>query len=723
MKKIVLFLLICLFIIICGYMLSTIIIYPISGYSIKETIKILDSSYDPLITIKALQAHYEKAPKALMLGIIITLVFVFIIFVLLNSKPKEKLHGDAKWATIADIRKLGLLNKPKKGEIGSKGIIIGKFKNQLLRFYGQQFVSLGAPTRSGKGISTVMTNLLDYNSSLVVADIKLECFNYTSKYRRDILGQEVYLFNPFSLNSHRYNPLYYIDLNNDEKCDNELNDFVNLLYPVIGVDNTTLFFNQLAQSLFIGICYMYRDLFLKPAGRGLINAFGIDLDFTLYGILQLSRGLELKSNGEEKIEGFENFYKYLLKQEVLSPECKRKIQTYFDVESDNTRSGIMSSFNSPLVQFESEVLQTTMGGNDFDFRDLRKKKMTIYIGITPNKLKSAKTILNLFWSQIIDVNVSEGTFESNKEFKYPTLLLMDEFTAAGQIIPIQTGVGFTAGYGLRFLTIYQSRSQLETREPLGYGKEGALSILTNHACNIYFAPKEQADAENLSKLLGDKTVKNTSRGKSSSQGGGSSSRNISDTKRALMLPQECKELPFEEEIIIIDATKPIRANKAIYYSDPYFMNKFKLVSKTLSKFKPNTLPPRDVFEGAMSDGELKIDIEYVMSKNRILKYIDSFRSLLNLTFFDFYNNQALNERLDFVRSKINNIEKRFSNENSFYKFQIDEALLEVMKELFKDFEYLRNSTSIDKLKELLKNGFLHNILIDILYPEEGSNDE
>lgn len=611
MKKIIIFLVCLICILICGYFISTIIIYPISGYTIKETIKILDSSYDPLITIKALQAHYEKAPKALVLGIIVSLVIFFIIYIILNIKPKEKLHGDAKWATIADIRKLGLLNKPKKGEIGSKGIIVGKFKNQLLRFYGQQFVSLGAPTRSGKGVGVVIPNLLDYNSSLVVADIKLECFNYTSKYRRDILGQEVYLFNPFSLNSHRYNPLYYIDLNNDEKCDNELSDFANLLYPTIGVDNTTLFFNQLAQSLFIGICYMYKDLFISECGIKFMKDQNININFTLAGILKLSRGLDLEfiddSGNKQKIQGFENTFKFLEYCNILSKKTISKIKTYFDVDSDNTRSGIMSSFNSPLVQFESEILQTTMGGNDFDFRDLRKKKMTIYIGITPDKLPSAKSILNMFWSQVINVNVSEGTFESNKEFKYPVLLLMDEFTAAGQIIPIQTGVSFIAGYGLRLLTIYQSRSQLETKEPLGYGKEGASTLLTNHACSIYYAPKEQSDAENLSKLLGDKTVKNTSRGSSSSSGGGSSSRNISEVKRALMLPQECKELPFEEEIIIIDATKPIKANKAFYYSDPYFMNKFKLVSKTLSKFKG--LPPRNIFEGAMVDKELRIEIQ------------------------------------------------------------------------------------------------------------------
>lgn len=61
----------------------------------------------------------------------------------------------------------------------------------------------------------------------------------------------------------------------------------------------------------------------------------------------------------------------------------------------------------------------------------------------------------------------------------------------------------------------------------------------------------------LSKALRNKTVKNISRGSSSSRGGGSSSRNISETSRALMLPQEIEEMDFEDEIIRIEGKVPV----------------------------------------------------------------------------------------------------------------------------------------------------------------------
>ncbi|OCR84553.1 type IV secretory system conjugative DNA transfer family protein, partial [Campylobacter fetus] len=144
-------------------------------------------------------------------------------------------------------------------------------------------------------------------------------------------------------------------------------------------------------------------------------------------------------------------------------------------------------FNAPLTPFEGETLRLTTKTSDFDLRDLRKKKTTIYIGITPDQLTNAKFILNIFWSQLILLNTKELP-QKNKDLKYSCLLVMDEFTAPGQIPILQTAISFIAGFNLRLLMIYQSLSQLETPAPLGYGKEGAKTLLTNHACQIFYAP-------------------------------------------------------------------------------------------------------------------------------------------------------------------------------------------------------------------------------------------
>lgn len=230
--------------------------------------------------------------------------------------------------------------------------------------------------------------------------------------------------------------------------------------------------------------------------------------------------------------------------------------------------------------------------------------MTIYIGITPDQLANAQFILNVFWSQLISLNTKELP-QQNDALKYVCLLLLDEMTAPGKIQILQTSVSFIAGYSLRLLSIYQSQSQLETPPPLGYGREGAKTLLTNHACQIYYAPREQEDAETISKILGNTTVKQQSQ--SFNRGGaGGGSRSVSETHRALMLPQELREMAFEKELITIDSGKPILCNKAFYYNDKFFMDKFKSISPSLNTIKG--IPSRKAFENAILSGECRVEI-------------------------------------------------------------------------------------------------------------------
>lgn len=545
-------------------------------------------------------------------AIIIALLISFGVLALLyfSSRQKESLFGEARFATENEIRKTGLLGN--KNNYVKRGIIVGKYKDKFLKFGGQQFVALGAPTRSGKGVGIVIPNLLHWEESAVVQDIKQECFDYTSKYRAKKLDNEVFLFNPFSARTHRYNPFTYIDMSDEENADSQLMDLANIIYP-LGTDDTSKFFSLQAQNLFIGLCYLYRDLALSEKGRLFVETYNLELEFNFFGILQLSKGFELidPNDNVKLLTGFENTYNVLDSLDILGKATKRRIGTYIQIDSPNTKSGVMSSFNAPLSAFEGETLRLATQTSDFDLRELRKKKMTIYIGITPDQLANASFILNVFWSQLILLNTKELP-QQNESLKYACLLLMDEFTAPGRIQILQTSVSFIAGYNLRLLTIYQSLSQLETAPPLGYGKEGAKTLLTNHACQIFYAPREQEDAEAISKILGNKTVKQSSKSINHGQMGGS--RSISETHRALMLPQELREMPFENELITIDSGKPIKCNKAFYYSDTHFMDKFKEVSPSLKSVKG--IPNRNELEKAILSGECNITIPIQKGENQ-----------------------------------------------------------------------------------------------------------
>ncbi|MGN7062100.1 type IV secretory system conjugative DNA transfer family protein, partial [Neisseria sp. P0001.S006] len=72
-------------------------------------------------------------------------------------------------------------------------------------------------------------------------------------------------------------------------------------------------------------------------------------------------------------------------------------------------------------------------------------------------------------------------------------------------------------------------------------------IITNHALQIIYTPREQQDANEYSEMLGYTTVKrkNISRGRERSV-------SESEERRALMLPQELKAMSQDQEIILYE---------------------------------------------------------------------------------------------------------------------------------------------------------------------------
>ena len=105
-------------------------------------------------------------------------------------REKEKIHGDAKWADERSIKKVGLRSK--------HGMLLGCDKRGYLIADGYQHCLLFAPTGAGKGVGFVIPNLLFWQDSVVVHDIKLENYELTSGYRKEKLKQETYLWNPAS---------------------------------------------------------------------------------------------------------------------------------------------------------------------------------------------------------------------------------------------------------------------------------------------------------------------------------------------------------------------------------------------------------------------------------------------------------------------------------------------------------------------------------------------
>jgi type IV secretion system protein VirD4 len=428
--------------------------------------------------------------------------------------------------------------------------IVGKYKGEYLKYYGQDFLMTAAGTRSGKGTSLVIPNLLTYPDSVVVEDIKEENYHYTSGYRR-ACGHETYLWAPFSEDgrSHAYNPLEYIAGRPAYARVGDVMTIGEHLYPS-NVDARLKYWNDNARNLFIGIVLYLLETPSLPCtfGEVLRQASGKGRAIREH----ISSIVSTRADAAHATDGLP----------ALTFECLDALNRFLS-QSKEAFANIVSTMTAPLNVFSNPVVDAATSRSDFDLADVRKKRMSIYVGIKPGDLKAGALLVNLFFSQLIDLNTRELPAE-NPALKYQCALILDEFAAPGKIDIIDTANPFIAGYNLRLMLIFQGMSQIE--DPKLYGKHGAETLAINCKMRSLYAPRTVKESEEYSKMLGTFTYmarsRNRSRGRSSS-----TSTSESDHGRALMMPQELRALKHNKQIITMEGCEPILCEKAFFYED------------------------------------------------------------------------------------------------------------------------------------------------------------
>jgi type IV secretion system protein VirD4 len=510
---------------------------------------VFDKKFDDAspLTLYQYWYHYGQEPQIkrwlyITMGISAAVVFSPGLFFFASAK--KSLFGDARFATRREIKKAGLL--------GDKGIIVGKLGKQYLMFGGQQHAIISAPTRSGKGVGIVIPNLLNWPDSVVVLDIKQENWDKTSGFRAKH-GQQCFLFNPVAADyrTHRYNPLAYISADANFRID-DTQKIGNMLFP--DQPGTDPIWTATPRSLFLGVVLYLLETPGKMVTLGQVLRESLaDGDGAKY----FAQIINDRAEGQGG--------------KPLSGACIRGLNSYISIASENTRAGIMTGFRSRLELWMNPLVDAATSANDFDLRDVRKKRMSIYIGVTPDNLDRMAPLINLFFQQLIDVNTREMP-EQNKAIKFTCMLLMDEFTAIGKIPVLSKGISYLAGYWLRMLPIIQSPAQLVEV----YGKDAAQTFQTNHALQIIYPPKasETQTARDISEWLGYQTVKGFSESKAKGWFAKKTpNETASDQKRALLLPQEITSLGKERSLIIMEDCPPILARKVKYYDDANFKDR------------------------------------------------------------------------------------------------------------------------------------------------------
>ena len=489
------------------------------------------TAYDPL-KVPHFFWYYRGDPhvvRAMAGGLLAGgLILAALVYALWALQPP--LHGAARFANERELRRHGFRS--------ASGIVVGRKRGKFLTFGGPEHVIVEAPTRSGKGVGIVIPNLLTWEGSVVVLDVKRENYGATAGFRAHY-GQDVFLFNPTDREgrSARYNPLSYIDRSDDDDVIIELQKIATMLF--VAPEHGEAFWANGARTGFTGVGAYLAETTTHPLTLGEIYRHMTDGDVR-------------------------DFFKRELANPALalSTGCRTALAD-FAGGSDNSFADIKKTITNVLGLWLNPIVDAATSVSDFDLRDLRKRRMSIYLGVSPDELDRIAPLYNLLFQQLIDLNVRDLPDETTT---VPVLVILDEFARLGRASVIASAFSYVAGYGIRLLPVIQSRSQLRGV----YGEHVADEIVANCGVEVAFTPKELRVANDLSERLG--YVGQDSITKSLTINGllANRSKSISEQRRALLLPQELMQFPSTKLILLRGGVPPIIGDKLVYFKSRFF---------------------------------------------------------------------------------------------------------------------------------------------------------
>jgi len=162
-------------------------------------------------------------------------------------------------------------------------------------------------------------------------------------------------------------------------------------------------------------------------------------------------------------EGFGHHWKRLIQgrksgRYPLSSECMRALSDVIDL-APVTASSIRKTFTSRLDLWLNPMLDAATAASDFDLRELRSQRVSIYVGVNPDDLHRLRPVLSLFFEQAIGLQTRELP-EHDPRLTNQLLMLLDEAPALGRIPILAESIAYLPGYNVRVVLVCQAPSQL-----------------------------------------------------------------------------------------------------------------------------------------------------------------------------------------------------------------------------------------------------------------------
>ncbi|MCQ2588981.1 MAG: type IV secretory system conjugative DNA transfer family protein [Treponema sp.] len=562
---------------------------------------------------------FQAAPPAF-LGLVLAVLMFIISSIILNSHQKNQhIHGTARWANRKDLDRYGLLerygvvcgeldkanvtydvNREKASltlHLGYKNLITQKYGHAkpapLVCHSGRTNTWLIAPTRAGKGVSSIIPTLLNYGipyykkvwnkkakqfekvikgrGSIVCFDPKGENWAITAGYRSQF--SVCIPFRPLDPdgNTAHYNPIHEIPDNPSEAF--SWADMIGEIF--FGAENAkgasdgaTAYFNNTARDIFSGVV-----LHVRFAPESLIpwkeKNMGTVLDI-------FSQATNEEDSGDDESGGPGAAMLEQLRTtnhgNPLIDDLITKAANRSETQTPKERASTYTTIFSKISLFQDPLLRAATAYSDFSVDDFinGKNGISLYLIVPYNSIKRIGPVFRMIITFMIKKFSAGETNAQEVKLKIPCTFLLDEFPVLGYFPDIALNAGILAGYGVTFFIVSQSLNQIVDV----YGENHP--FMDHCKTIILFAPGNIKDARSFSETIGNRSVllDNISASGNKFQAGYNSiSRSSQETSTSLISPDELMKLEFNRVIVFNQGMAPYKGKKVVYYEDPRFKNK------------------------------------------------------------------------------------------------------------------------------------------------------
>ncbi|MCA0422577.1 MAG: type IV secretory system conjugative DNA transfer family protein [Proteobacteria bacterium] len=483
----------------------------------------------------------SKQTARLIIGLVVIAVLLPLAFRLITNPMIHHFgslggdtHGSARFATDKEVAPLARADT---------GLLIGRDAKtgKPLRYSGPAHLLTMAPTRTGKGVGTIIPNLLTADRSVICIDPKGENAKIAGRARRQF--GPVHVLDPFGvtgLPSAAFNPL---DTLNPDGLD-------------VAEDASTL-----ADALVFDEPGTAGEAHWNEEAKALIGGLILHL------VAQETRDRRTLATLREYLtlapEAFAALLKDMQASTAASGLVARAANRHLG-KSDREAAGVLSAAQRHTHFLDSPRMHRVLDESYFSFADLKRQNITVFLVLPPDRLSTYSRWLRLLVTQsLLDMA------RTPEKPKVPVLYLLDEFAALGHLAPVERAMGLMAGYGVQLWPILQDVHQLRAT----YGQRAG-TFLSNAGVLQVFGVNDHDSARLVSDLLGQETVvfQTMARAIDAEQSGITYSQH--HTARPLLTPDEIRSLPAHTQLLFLAGQRPIVAGKLAYYADPQFKGMF-----------------------------------------------------------------------------------------------------------------------------------------------------